>query len=321
MRNRWRRIATERVAPFESRSERARGSLSRHALWLAVAVPLLGASCGEKGNDATVVAPGAEQAPATGSSKVESVPGVDVSELTDDEQATWRSLVNDLLSPCGEPRSVGACGADANGCAKCRPAAHFLGRLVSEGLERSEIETKYRQRYGKDEGVSIDVTGAPVRGAPMAPITVIEFSDFECPFCGRAFPIVEQILREFQGKVRVVFLNYPLSGHVRAMPAARAAVAAGKQGKFWEMHDMLFRNQTALEDEDLRKYAQAIGLDVAKFEADLASPEVQAKVDADRAKGEKVNVQGTPTFFVNGRAFDESPNALPSYLKEELASQ
>lgn len=152
----------------------------------------------------------------------------------------------------------------------------------------------------------------------MAPITIVEFSDFECPFCGEAAPIIERLIREQEGKVKLVFLQYPLDGHTHAQPAARASIAAGKQGKFWEMHDILFAHQRNLTPEDLDRYAAELGLDMARFHADMESPETQAVIDANKAAGHEVDVTGTPTIFVNGRRFREHPRSLPAYVREEL---
>jgi len=251
--------------------------------------------------------------------RIERIEAVDISDLTASERRIWADLANDLLSPCGQPISVAACASsEANRCRKCVPAARTLVRLVAEGYERNEIEELYNLRFGRDTRVELSTEGVRMRGAPMAVVTIVEFSDFECPYCGAAHPIIKRALRELEGKVRLAFKNFPLDGHVRAMPAARAAVAAGRQGKFWEMHDMLFEHQSALEDEDLERYAREIGLDVDRFRADLASPEVQRSIDADKAEGRRVGVQGTPTIFVNGRQFKEPPQSLLSYLREEL---
>jgi protein-disulfide isomerase len=152
----------------------------------------------------------------------------------------------------------------------------------------------------------------------MAQVTIVEFSDFECPYCGRAHPIVQQVLNEFEGRVRVVFKNFPLSAHPHAMSAARAAVAAGNQGKFWEMHDLLFEHQQQLEEEDLEQYAEQLGLNMERFRAAMASPETQRKIDTDKEEGQRVGVEGTPTFFIDGRHFQEPPSALPAYIREEL---
>jgi len=130
--------------------------------------------------------------------------------------------------------------------------------------------------------------------------------------------VLQELLREFEGQVKVVFRNFPLSAHPRAVPAARAAVAAGNQGKFWEMADLLFEHQRQLEDEDLERYATQLSLDVERFRADLRATETQAQVDRDRADGERLDVSGTPSFFINGRRFREPPTSLPAYIREEL---
>ncbi|MDQ3035529.1 MAG: DsbA family protein [Myxococcota bacterium] len=262
-------------------------------------------------------------APAAAGPRVERLPGVDVSELTAAERRVWVDLVNEMLSPCGEPVSVARCADESGGegrsaCRSCVPAARYVARLIAEGYERSEIEEHYDLRYGRDTAVEVQTDGFPMRGAPMAPVTIVEFSDFECPYCGRAHPILDELLREFEGQVKIVFRNYPLSGHPRAMPAARAAVAAGRQGKFWEMADLLFGHQRALEDEDLTRYAQQLELDLERFHGDLQSSATQAAIERDREEGRRLGVEGTPTFFVNGRRFREPPTSLPAYVREEL---
>jgi thiol-disulfide isomerase/thioredoxin len=290
----------------------------------ALAMLSVGASCGgsREGDNRTESGGSGESArgaaqPERGP-RVERLEQVDTSELTAAERRVWTDLVNDLLSPCGEPVSVARCASTRGSCRTCVPAARYVGRLIAEGYERSEIEELYDLRFGRDTAVEIDIDGRPIRGTPMAPITIVEFSDFECPYCGRAHPLLTDLMRELDGQVKVVFFQYPLSGHPRAMPAARAAIAAGEQGKFWEMADVLFEHQHALEDEDLERYAEQIDLDVERFRAALHSPEVQAKIERDRELGARLDVQGTPTFFVNGRRFREPPTSLPAYVREEL---
>jgi protein-disulfide isomerase len=254
--------------------------------------------------------------------EVTEIPGVDLSELTSGERRIWVSLVNDLLSPCGDPVSVARCatgaGSGTAGCRTCVPAARYVARLMGEGWERSEIEEAYESRYGQGTAVEIDIDGHPVRGAHMGRITIVEFSDFECPYCGRATPIVERLLEEYPGELRLVFMHYPLPAHTHAMPAARAALAAGLQGKFWEMHDLLFDHQTQLTDEDLDRYAASLGLDMERFHTDIRSAEVQRVIDGDRDLGHELDLDGTPTFFINGRRFREGPQSLPAYIREEL---
>ncbi|MCC6875975.1 MAG: thioredoxin domain-containing protein [Sandaracinaceae bacterium] len=250
--------------------------------------------------------------------RIETLEAVDVSELSRAERRVWVELVNDLLSPCGEPISVARCAAEERGCRRCVPAARYLVRLIREGYERAQIEELYGQRYGRDSAIELDLANAPSRGSPMAQITIVEFSDFECPYCGRAHPILREVLRELEGRVRLVFFHFPLSGHEHAMPAARAAVAAGNQGKFWEMHDLLFEHQRQLEEEDLERYAQELGLDVGRFRADMQAAATQQRVEHDKTEGQRLGIESKPTFFVNGRRYGEPPAQLLEYLREEL---
>jgi protein-disulfide isomerase len=147
----------------------------------------------------------------------------------------------------------------------------------------------------------INVAGAPVKGPKNAPVTIVEFSDFQCPFCGRVIPTLAEIEKQYQGKVKVIFKHQPLPFHPFARPAASASMAAAEQGKFWEMHDKLFSNQQALDRASLEKYAREIGLDLGKFTAALDSNKFESYIAADSAEGTRVGANGTPTFFINGR--------------------
>jgi protein-disulfide isomerase len=147
---------------------------------------------------------------------------------------------------------------------------------------------------------SLDLSGVPIRGDANAPVTIVEFSDFQCGFCYRVNPTLAQLLDRYQGKVRLLFKHSPIEGHTAAPLAHRAAYAAQQQGKFWEMHDRIFANQRAMDREALLAHASALGLDLARFTADLDSPRAQAVLDRDQAEAAKVGVDGTPTFFVNG---------------------
>ncbi len=293
--------------------------------WFAVALLVallalvsMGASCNDD-NDNTDVS---EITPTTGDDEepfdVDSLASLDTSDLTRSEKRVLGRILGDLLSPCGDPVSVGRCAASESQCRKCVPAARYVLRLVTEGLDKSEIEEFYGMRYGRDAELEIDIEGAPVRGAPMAPITIVEFSDFECPYCGLTAPLIERIIAEHEGRVRMVFMQYPLDGHTHSMPAARASIAAGNQGKFWEMHDMLFENQRSLETEDIEGYAEELGLDLDQFQTDMASEATQRRIDADKAKGRDLDISGTPSIFVNGRRFPEGPRSLAAYIQEEL---
>lgn len=140
----------------------------------------------------------------------------------------------------------------------------------------------------------------PSKGPKDAPVTIIEFSDFQCPFCKRGADTMDALLAAYPGQVRLVFKHLPLQFHQQALPAAKASLAAERQGKFWEMHDSFFVNQSKLSEEFFLAEAQRLGLDVAKFKHDMASKEIAEQVEADLALAKKYGARGTPNFFVNG---------------------
>jgi protein-disulfide isomerase len=268
------------------------------------------------GKGAAPTASGASEA-VRGGPQITSLVQVPTTDMTDAEQHLWAELINDQLSPCGDPRSVAKCASEGTNCGACVTAARYLARLVMDGYDRATLADHYKTRFGSTK-LEIPAAEAPSRGAPMAKVTIVEFSDFQCPHCGAAHPELVRMLREFDGNVRLVYRYFPLSNHSRALPAARAAEAARLQGKFWEMHDLLFENQRTLEDADLEKFAKQLGLDVAKFQADMRSDEVEKRVQSDRELGQKLGIEATPSFFINGRPFRESVRTLAPYLKEEL---
>ena len=152
---------------------------------------------------------------------------------------------------------------------------------------------------GQTATVTIDPT--MTRGAESASVTILEFSDFQCPYCKRAQDTLEQIMREFPGRVRIVFKDFPLDFHPGARPAALAARCAGAGGRFWEYHDLLFVAQPDFEREDLLRYAERIGLERASFAECLDSARFRDAVEQDMTEGRALGITGTPTFFVNGR--------------------
>ena len=147
----------------------------------------------------------------------------------------------------------------------------------------------------------LDLDGSPSVGPEDAPVVIVEFSDFQCPYCKRANPTVARILEEYPDQVRRVFKHFPLSFHRQAMNAHRAALAAGEQGRFWEMHAMIFDSGKGLAPETMKEHAAALGLDVERFEADFGSERFEERIQADMAEGRQAGVRGTPAFFINGR--------------------
>ena len=196
-----------------------------------------------------------------------------------------------------------------------------LARL-EERVEELRAQRRPAPASDPAAGVSrvhpIDVGDSPALGPADAPVTIVEFADFECPYCASAGPTLERLLAEYSGKVRLVFKHNPLPIHTNALLAHRAAVAAERQGKFWEMHDLLYSSQHALDRETLKSHARTLGLDLVAFEAILSSPESTRVVGADISQAGKLKIQGAPAFFINGRFL---PGAQPIEAFRELIDQ
>jgi protein-disulfide isomerase len=160
-------------------------------------------------------------------------------------------------------------------------------------------------------------------GPKNAPITIIEFTDYECPFCGRVRPTITQIMDKYKGKVRYVLRDYPLPFHGNAKKASEAAHCAGDQKKYWEMNKLLFQNQKTLGVGELKKYAKDIGLNTGKFDKCLDSGKYTKKVDENQAYGSKVGVNGTPAFFINGIVLSgaQPVGAFTEIIDAELADK
>jgi protein-disulfide isomerase len=192
-------------------------------------------------------------------------------------------------------------------------------------LRRMEYEGELRRRAGvkillDPPRYEVALGDDPARGPQDAPVTIVEFSDFQCPFCAQVGPAVKHVEARWPGKVRVVFRDFPLPFHKEAGKAAEAATCAHEQNRFWEMHDTLFANQKNIFEADLKRYATELGLDVPAFSKCLDSGRYAAEWEADRKEGEGYGIGGTPTVFVNGRMLGGGFNqqALVQVVEEEL---
>jgi protein-disulfide isomerase len=161
-----------------------------------------------------------------------------------------------------------------------------------------------------------------VEGPANAPLTLVEYGDYQCPYCGAAYPVVKRVQKTLGKKLRFVFRNFPLTqAHPYAKVAAEAAEAAALQGKFWEMHDVLFEQQQWMEPDIIARWAKGIGLDMQKFGHDVTGEAVAKRIKDDRQSGIRSGVNGTPTFYINGTRYDGSPDdeSLLAALESELA--
>lgn len=209
------------------------------------------------------------------------------------------------LSACADPQAIG----DIKAAVERLEAQQKDVVTKLEALEKGnkEILAKAGTGAAKPSGpdpnkkYDIKIGDSFAKGPADAKVTIVEWSDFQCPFCSQAKDLVHQILDAYPKDVRFVFKNYPLPFHQQAMPAAKAAIAAGKQGKFFEMHDKLFENFRTLAPEKYAEWAKELGLDVDKFKKDMDSPETAAQVTTEMKEAGEVGVRGTPSFFINGK--------------------
>ncbi len=232
--------------------------------------------------------------------------GVDTQSLTTREARDWSAAVSELLAPCpSEAVPLAQCVKESRACAACKPAAAFLVKQVRKGKTRTQIDVAYKKRFAADQVKDIPIGDSPAKGPADAPVTLIEFADFECPGCGAAYPVIEKELKRYPNQIRLVFKNYPLSIHKHAEDAARAAMAAHKQGKFWAMHERLFKLQpTPPDGPAIDGIAREIGLDLKKFKDDSLSEAIADEVARDRKLGDKLDLKSTPLIYINGRHFD-----------------
>jgi protein-disulfide isomerase len=204
---------------------------------------------------------------------------------------------------------------------KSKKAQDVFQNILAEGVAKKQLEVQYPEpkepvfKLTLNDNDPVKYGPNPKDTKPMGctgnacQITVIEYSEFQCPFCERVLPTVKRIMKDYQGKIRWAVRDFPLGFHNRAKPAAVAAHCAKDQGKYWEMYEELFKNQKNLGDDDFKKYAKTIGLDMKKFDECVANPAKKIEIiDNNTRSGEKVGVTGTPAFFVNGRRLS---GALP----------
>jgi protein-disulfide isomerase len=216
-----------------------------------------------------------------------------------------------------------------------RPLDQIRPKIVEYLREerRNAASEKLEQRLNQEKGVTVHLQpyrlelnneGAPSKGPAEAKVTLVEFSDFQCPFCSRFFPTLKQVEQNFGDKVRIVYRQFPLTNiHPNAFKAAEASLCAHDQGKFWDMHDMMFQDQKRLSVKDLKATAGRLGLNQKKFDTCLDTGRYTEQVQEDLKEGSRVGVTGTPAVFVNGVAIDGGAapyEVVAKAIEKELAS-
>jgi protein-disulfide isomerase len=241
--------------------------------------------------------------------------------LTPEQKALALSILNENGCDCGCGMKLGVCRRDDAKCPRSLPLGTQVIDLVKKGKTRDEIVKSVLTPPSKFVQFAVTPGDAPALGPKNAKVTIIHYFDYQCPFCTRVVPTIDQLLKDYPDSVRVVYKMHPLPMHQNAMPAAEAAMAANAQGKFAAMHEKLFANSTALSRDKYLAIASEIGLDVKRFTSDLDTHTHKARIDAEAAEAMKVGATGTPATFVNGR-YLSGAQAYESFKKivdEELA--
>jgi protein-disulfide isomerase len=236
------------------------------------------------------------------------LPNVDMTGLSPDKKQAVLKLLREEDCTCGCKLKMAQCRLQDPKCAFSRMSANTAVKAIKDGKTPDEMRTAaLAENHLKtlDEYVKIRTEGDPSKGPPAAKITLVEFSDFQCPFCSKAAFQLEELINRHPGDIRLVYKQYPIVlVHNQAMLASRASLAANNQGKFWLMHDRMFSNGTKLTRENIIAWAKEFNLDMPRFLKDLDSKEVAAMVDRDIKEADDIGVLGTPTVFLNGKRYN-----------------
>jgi protein-disulfide isomerase len=257
--------------------------------------------------------------------KVDALAGVDFSGLSKPQQAAVLAVLRSEPCACGCNMKVAECRVKDPACGVSRRLAAFAVRDASSGKPEAAIRADL-DKYAKepppvlDPPVKLNIAGAPFKGPDQAKVTIVEFSDFQCPYCAKAATEAAQVVAKFPTQVKLVFKQFPLEDHSQAALAAEASLAAQAQGKFWQLHDKMYANFRMINRARINVWATEVGLDMNRFRADLDGHKFAARVKAEEQEGEVAGVEGTPTFYINGKKFNGvfEVNAIAPIIVDEM---
>jgi len=260
---------------------------------------------------------------------VDNLPGVDLSGMSPLQVGALLRLLRNHDCACGCGMKVAECRVKDPQCSWSTGLAAAMADAIRAGKDENEaLEAAKASKWSKgpeppkllEDPVTIPTAGAPVRGPEDAPLTIVEFSDFQCPYCMLAVAKLNAVFDAYPGKVKLIFKQFPLDMHSHAALAAAAAIAAQRQGKFWPMHDALFAHRTDLTRTTFLALARTAGLDMQRFQADLDSAQTKAVIARDTEDGDHAGVEGTPAVFINGRKYngDLELSAIRPVIDEQL---
>jgi protein-disulfide isomerase len=253
------------------------------------------------------------------------LPGVDFAGMSKASRDIALEVMRSEGCNCGCDLKIAECRVGDPGCGTSRRFAQFVVREASAGKNAAAIRAdleKYKNTPPPvldEQAMKLNIDGDPVRGNPNARVTIVEFSDFQCPFCAEAAEQVKAFLAKYPNDAKLVFKQFPLDTHSQASLSAEAALAAHAQGKFWEMHDKLYANFRQLSRARMLLWAKEIGLDLPRFTADLDSHKYAARVASEEKQGEAAGVEGTPTFYIDGHRLNavfDMATVAPLILKK-----
>jgi protein-disulfide isomerase len=248
--------------------------------------------------------PAAPPPEANSANSLAGIPGMDFSSLPPSAQRELATVLSDEFCHCGCPHTLGACLRQHTSCKHAKKTARLAAMNVANGMPATEVILGLSRYYASFRATraTLKVDPRMCMGDEKAPVTIAEFADFECPSCGHARPLLEGFAKKNTTKVRFCYLPYPLPSHPNALPAAQAALWARDQGKFWEMHDILFENQGNLAPAALPALADKIGLPGAKLAEALKAGAYVKELEGIKGQGNAAGITGTPTVFLNGRS-------------------
>jgi protein-disulfide isomerase len=237
------------------------------------------------------------------------LPGVDWHGVTGARKTAALKLIREEKCACGCSMKIAECRMKDPGCTYSRKMSSVAMKGFAEGKGAATVRDEVRKAGAEpppvlEDPVKISLAGDPSKGPDNARVTIVEFSDFQCPYCSKAVAEAYAVVKQFPKDVRLVFKQFPLDFHADAEFGAEAALAAQAQGKFWEMHDRLYGGFPDLSRKTVMRYAKEIGLDVNRFADDVDSHKFKARIHNEELEGENAGVGGTPTFFINGKKYN-----------------
>jgi len=306
----------------------------RPRILLALTLALTAAACTQKSEAAPPPAPpkpaqAPAAAPATpasareGGASLSGIPGMDFSALAPSAQRELSTVFSDEFCYCGCPHTLGQCLKGHTGCQHAKRMARLAAKQAAAGVPATDIIVSLSEYYASFRAPrqKLEVDPRMCQGDAKAPVTLVEFSDFECPYCGKARPVLESFAKKNASRVRFCNVPFPLPMHANAVPAGQAVLWARDQGKFWEMHDALFENAQKLSIPSIVELANKLGLKGAELQKALQAGTYAQELEKYKSLGNSANIRGTPSLFFNGRFYDIQVGITEDVLAHTLEDE